>query len=103
MQMTALPAPCCSSSPLVLSTAAATSTKKKKSPKKNDKMKAMSDKIKHLQRSLNAKTEQTRQLDEQLARVQAEYLRYRAAVETVVVASRKALVAGVHDNSNKTT
>ena len=49
-------------------------------------MKAMADKIKHLQRSLHAKNAQLKQLDEQLARVQAEYLRYRVAVETVAAA-----------------
>ena len=89
MQMTARPD---SSLSLYLSTAA--SQKKKRSPKKNDKMKAMVDKIKHLQRSLHAKNAQLKQSDEQLARVQAEYLRYRVAVETV---ARKAL-AGVNDN-----
>ena len=67
--MTARPG---SSLSLFLSTA----TSKKKPPKKNDKMKAMADKIKHLQRSLHAKNAQLKQLDEQLARVQAEYLRY---------------------------
>ena len=76
------------SPPLFLSTATI-----KKPPKKNDKIKAMSDKIKHLQRSLNAKNAQIKQLDEQLARVQAEYLRYRAAVETVLVARRAAAVS----------
>ena len=68
---------------------------RKKPPKKNGKMKAMSDKIKHLQRSLNAKNAQIKQLDEQLSRVQAEYLRYRAAVQTVV--ARQA-VLGVQNN-----
>ena len=82
---------------LFLSTGAG--PKKNKSPKKNDKVKAMADKIKHLQRSLNAKNAQLKQLDEQLARVQAEYLRYRVAVETV---ARKALADGVNDN-NKTS
>ena len=60
-------------------------------------MKAMSDKIKHLQQSLHEKNVQLKQLDEQLVRVQAEYLRYCVAVETVAM---KAL-AGVNDN--KTT
>jgi hypothetical protein len=59
-------------------------------------MKAMSDTIKHLQRSLHAKNAQLKQLDEQLARVQAEYLLYRVAVETL---ARKA--RGVNDNNKR--
>ena len=88
----------CTPSFIIIFLSTATS-KKKKQPKKNDKMKAMADMIKHLQRSLNAKNAQLKQLDEQLVRVQAEYLRYRVAVETV---ARKALIGGVNDN-NKTS
>ena len=86
MHMTARP-------PSSISLFLSTTTSAKKLPKKNDKMNAMAVKIKHLQRSLHAKNAQLKQLDEQLARVQAEYLPY-AAVETV---ARKAL-ADVNDN-----